>query len=339
MSKIRFQHTYHTIISLENILDAWKEFSRGKKSRKDVQEFERDLMTNIISLHCDLSAKTYRHSAYQAFKISDPKPRDIHKASVRDRLLHHAIHRNLMPFFEKTFISDSTSCQTGKGTHRALRRFKQFTDSVSRNDTKTVWVLKCDIKKFFANIDQTILLEILSEYIPDKDIVWLVSVIVGSFDSSALGVGLPLGNLTSQLLVNIYMNEFDQFMKHKMKATHYIRYADDFAVLSRDRAYLERILPLMQGFLWDRLRLTMHPNKISIETLASGVDFLGWVHFPHHRVLRTATKRRMFANPGIYAADEAVVNSYKGLLSHGNGYKLVRTIEDISANVPSAEIG
>lgn len=339
MSKIRFQHTYHTIISFENILDAWKEFSRGKKSRKDVQEFERDLMTNIISLHRDLSAKTYRHSAYQAFKISDPKPRDIHKASVRDRLLHHAIHRNLMPFFEKTFISDSTSCQTGKGTHRALRRFKKFTDSVSRNDTKTVWVLKCDIKKFFANIDQTILLEILSEYIPDKDIVWLVSVIVGSFDSSAPGVGLPLGNLTSQLLVNIYMNEFDQFMKHKMKATHYIRYADDFAILSRDRAYLERILPLMQGFLWDRLRLTMHPNKISIETLASGVDFLGWVHFPHHRVLRTATKRRMFANPGIYVADEAVVNSYKGLLSHGNGYKLVRTIEDISANVLLSEIG
>lgn len=326
MSKIRFQHTYHTIISLENILDAWKEFSRGKKSRKDVQEFERDLMTNIISLHRDLVAKTYRHSAYQAFKISDPKPRDIHKASVRDRLLHHAIHRNLMPFFERTFISDSTSCQKGKGTHRALQRFKHFTNSVSMNDTKTVWVLKCDIKKFFANIDQTILLEILAGYIPDRDIVWLISIIVGSFHSSAPGVGLPLGNFTSQLLVNIYMNEFDQFMKHKMKAVHYIRYADDFAVLSRDRAYLERILPLMQEFLWDRLRLTMHPNKISIETLASGVDFLGWMHFPHHRVLRTATKRRMFANPGIYAADEAVVNSYKGLLSHGNGWNLTKHI-------------
>jgi hypothetical protein len=207
------------------------------------------------------------------------------------------------------------------------------------NDTKTVWVLKCDIKKFFANIDQNILLEIFSEHVPDRDIVWLVSLIVASFNASVPGVGLPLGNLTSQLLVNIYMNEFDQFMKHKIKATHYIRYADDFTVLSRDRAYLERILPLMQGFLRDRLRLTMHPNKISIETLASGVDFLGWVHFPHHRVLRTATKRRMFANPGIYAADEAVVNSYLGLLSHGNGYKLVRTIEDISANMPPSEIG
>ena len=338
MARIQFIHTYDDIISLENLLDAWKEFSRGKKSRKDVQEFERNLMTNIISLHNDLATKTYAHSAYQAFKISDPKPRDIHKASVRDRLLHHAIHRNLSPFFERTFIADSTSCQTGKGTHRALRRFKKFIDTVSQNNTRTVWVLKCDIRKFFANIDQKILLEIISMYIPDQDIRWLISVIIKSFHSTAPDVGLPLGNLTSQLLVNIYMNEFDQFMKHRIKAKHYIRYADDFAVLSRDREYLERILPLMQDFLQTRLKLFMHPNKVSIETVASGVDFLGWVHFPHHRVLRTATKRRMFANPGIYAGDEAVVNSYKGLLLHGNGYKLASVIEAISAKVSLSEI-
>ncbi len=135
------------------------------------------------------------------------------------------------------------------------------------------------------------------------------------------------------------MNEFDHFMKRTLKVTHYIRYADDFAILHQDPSYLASLIPQISDFLETKLKLSLHPDKVFIKTLASGVDFLGWVHFPHHRVLRTATKRRMFANPGIYAADEAVVNSYRGLLSHGDGYKLVRTIEDISANVPSPEIG
>jgi RNA-directed DNA polymerase len=322
MSKIRFQHTYDYIISFENLLEAWKEFVRGKRSRKDVQEFERNLMVNIIALHNELAMKTYSHSAYQAFRISDPKPRDIHKASVCDRLLHHALHRVLSPFFIKTFISDSNSCQIGKGTHRALKRFEQFTRAVSQNNTRTTWVLKCDIRKFFANIDQTILLNIISKYIPDQDITWLLSVIVGSFDSGTKGVGLPLGNLTSQLLVNIYMNEFDQFVKHKLKARYYIRYADDFIVVSNDRPYLDIILPLMQDFLRDILKLSMHPNKISISTVTSGVDFLGWVHFPDHRVLRTTTKRRMFRRINVRQGREETVQSYLGLLRHGNSWKL-----------------
>ena len=327
MPKIIFQHTYNNIISLENLLEAWKEFVCGKRARKDVQEFERNLMANIILLHRELAAKIYTHSAYQAFRISDPKPRDIHKASVRDRLLHHALHRVLSPFFIKTFISDSNSCQIGKGTHRALKRFEQFTRAVSQNNTRTTWVLKCDIRKFFANIDQTILLNIISKYIPDQDITWLLSVIVGSFDSGTKGVGLPLGNLTSQLLVNIYMNEFDQFVKHKLKAKHYIRYADDFIVISLDRAYLNSILPLMHDFLGKKLKLSMHPNKISISTVASGVDFLGWVHFPDHRVLRAATKRRMFRGIEVQQGKEETVQSYIGLLSHGNGWKLQQEVQ------------
>lgn len=178
MSKILLNHNYNHIISLENLLEAWKEFARGKRSRKDVQEFERDLMTNIIVLHREIAAKTYSHSAYQYFKIADPKPRDIHKASVRDRLLHHALHRILSPFFAKTFITDSNSCQKGKGIHRALQRFRKFIGVVSENNTRTVWVLKCDIKKFFANIDHAILLDIAAKYISDQDILDLLSIIV-----------------------------------------------------------------------------------------------------------------------------------------------------------------
>jgi hypothetical protein len=168
-------------------------------------------------------------------------------------------------------------------------------------------------------------MDILSQYISDKDILGLMSKIVASFSSTADGVGLPLGNLTSQLLVNIYMNEFDQFMKHKVKAKYYIRYADDFVIMSRDREWLIGILPLITDFLSERLKLQLHPNKVSIRTVASGVDYLGWVHFPDHRVLRTATKRRMLKairnSPSGRPKPEALA-SYLGMLKHGNARKL-----------------
>jgi retron-type reverse transcriptase len=328
MSKIQFQYTYNDIISFDNLLLAWKEFVHGKKSRKDVQEFERNLMANIISLHNDLVAKTYSHLPYQAFKISDPKPRDIHKASVRDRLLHHALQRMLYTFFERIFISDSYSCQTGKGTHRALRRFDMFSRKISKNNTRTIWVLKCDIKKFFANIDHAILLGILQQYIPDQEIVRLITSIVNSFNSGTLGKGLPLGNLTSQLLVNIYMNEFDQFMKHGLRQKYYIRYADDFAIMHEDQGVLMEVLFKVHEFLDERLKLKLHPDKVSIKTVASGVDFLGWVHFQTHRVLRTVTKQRMFKKIIAKQGKEEVVQSYLGLLSHGNTHKLQKSIKE-----------
>ncbi len=325
MSKIQFQHTYNNIISLENLLEAWKEFVKRKRNRKDIQEFERNLMSNIISLHNNLSNMTYKHLVYEFFKIYDPKERDIHKASVRDRLLHHALHRKLYLFFDRTFISDSFSCRLDKGTHRAIDRFRRFFYKASQNNTKTVHVLKCDIKKFFASIDQDILMNILNKYIFDKDILKLVSKIVSSFHLSETGVGLPLGNLTSQLLVNIYMNEFDQFIKHKIKVKYYIRYADDFVILSKSKDWLESLIPKIQLFLSEKLKLRLHPNKVSIKTLSSGIDFLGWVHFPYHRVLRTSTKKRMLRNIENNPRP-ATIASYIGLLKHGNSYKLKKQI-------------
>ena len=320
--KIQFTHTYEYITSLENLLKAWREFADGKRSRKDVQEFELNLMSNIISIHNDLATKMYRHAPYHAFNISDPKPRNIHKAAVRDRLLHHALYRTLYPFFERTFITDSYSCRIGKGTHKAMNRFRIFAYQASQNHTKTVWVLKGDIRKFFASIDQTILTEIIREYIPDLDILWLISEIVGSFHSTKKDVGLPLGNLTSQLLVNVYMNKFDQFVKHKLKAKCYIRYADDFVVLSQEKNLLTDMLSQIEKFLQDELHLQLHPDKVSIQTVASGVDFLGWVYFPDHRVLRTTTKKRMFRRIQEKSGKEETVQSYLGLLSHGNAEKL-----------------
>lgn len=321
--KIQLLKIFEDIASVENLLLAWQEFLPGKRTKRDVQEFQLRLMDNILSLQEDLINGSYRHGDYWAFNISDPKPRNIHKASVRDRLLHHAIYRQIYPFFDRTFIADSFSCRVGKGTHKALDRFRSFDRTVSKNNTRTCWVLKCDIKKFFANIDHAVLVGILDEYIPDKKILRLLQGVISSFSSSKPTKGLPLGNLTSQLLVNIYMNKFDQFVKHHLRVKHYLRYADDFAILSTNREWLEIILYEMKLFLENRLKLQLHPDKVFVKTLASGVDFLGWIHFPDHRVLRAATKRRMMNRVATHSTSETIA-SYRGMLSHGNARKIER---------------
>lgn len=320
-------HSFEEIISTENLLKSWREFLKGKRKREDVQVFALNLMDNILNLHEDLSNHTYNHGPYQAFRINDPKPRQIHKSLVRDRLLHHAVYRILYPFFDGKFIFDSYSCRLGKGTHRAVNRFRSFAYKVSQNHVRTCWVLKCDVRKFFENINHDILLSILRRRISDRETMLLLENIIRSF-SSALGRGLPLGNLTSQLFVNIYMNEFDQVMKHRFKMKYYIRYADDFVILLHDKSVLEELLPKLGDFLKEWLFLELHPDKIFIKTFASGVDFLGWIHFPNHRVLRTTTKRRMIKRIQERKENKATLQSYRGLLSHGNAKKLQKFISE-----------
>lgn len=324
----RLCHIFKDIISVDNLLTAWREFLRGKRKRSDVAGFSLCLTDNIFALHGDLAEKTYRHGPYWAFKVNDPKPRDIHKAPVRDRLLHHAVYRILYPYFDRKFIFDSYSCRLGKGTHKAMNRFRAFAYKASRNHTRTLWVLKCDIRKFFASIDHEILFDILRRHIADEDTLWLLRQVIGSFSSMRPGVGLPLGNLTSQLLVNVYMNEFDQFVKRGLGMKCYVRYADDFVLMSEDRSCLVSVLPAIGTFLRERLKLDLHPDKVSIRTVASGIDFLGWVHFTDHRVIRTTTRRRILKRLAKHTAHETLA-SYAGLLGHGNAKRLTQEAEDI----------
>jgi hypothetical protein len=191
---------------------------------------------------------------------------------------------------------------------------------VSKNNTKTIWVLKCDIKKFFASIDHDILKNILTSYIFDRNILWLLNRVIDSFETIT-GRGLPLGNLTSQLFVNVYMNEFDQFAKHKLKEKYYVRYADDFVFLSGNKESLINIIKPIKDFLGEKLQLQIHPNKISLSTLASGIDYLGYVHFSHYRVLRTKTKNRM-----LRLVNNKNLPSYLGVLKHANSYKLQQEV-------------
>jgi hypothetical protein len=242
----------------------------------------------------------------------------------------------LYPHFDSLFIFDSYSCRIGKGTHRAVNRFRDFGRIVSKNSTRTCWVLKCDIRKFFASINHAILKSILARHIFDSDIIGLFSEIIDSFETDERpGVGLPLGNLTSQLLVNIYMNKFDHYVKRKLKVRYYIRYADDFVVFSENKTFLESLIPRMVEFLRTRLCLEFHPKKVSIKTLASGVDFLGWINFPKYRVLRTSTKHRMFRNLEKNL-DATTLTSYIGLLMHGNTHTLRQQIKTLAFRKNSA---
>ncbi len=310
------------------MLAAWREFLKNKRGRRDIERFSIHLTDNILALRRELFDKTYQHGPYRAFRINDPKPRDIHKATVRDRLLHHAIYRILYPYFDPKFIFDSYSCRYDKGVHRAINRFRDDALKVSRNHTRTVWVLKCDIRKFFANINHEILDNSLKKHIRSGYTILLLSKVVRSFHTKDRpGIGLPLGNLTSQLLVNIYMNEFDHFLKRELKVKYCVRYADDFVIMHEHKEYLENILPKISEFLEVRLKLSLHPDKVFIKTWASGIDFLGWVHFPYHRVPRTSTKHRMFKKLRRTRSD-ATMASYLGLLGHGDTHKLRENIKE-----------
>jgi len=316
-----FIHKYNNIITVENLLQTWNKFLRGKRRKKDVVFFQVNLSDNLLKLYWQLENKTYTHGPYSQFNIADPKQRIIHKASVKDRVLHHLIHKELYPYFEKRFIYDSYSCRKKKGTHRALNRFNYFARKVSKNHTRTCYILKCDIKKFFASIHHETLCKIIERHIEDTEIKWLIERVISSFYSTHSDIGLPLGNLTSQLFANVYMHEFDMYIKQELKVKYYIRYTDDFIILSDNKNYLQNLLPKIEDFLNNKLHLKLHENKIYIKTYASGVDFLGWVHFPYYRQIRTITKRKIIREFKGYLKLETI-NSYRGLLGHGNTYKI-----------------
>lgn len=251
-----------------------------------------------------------------------------------DRVLHHAIFRILYPIFDKSFIFDSYSCRNNKGTHAAVNRLNNFTRKVSKNYAKTCFILKCDIKKYFDSISQDTLMALIEEKIKDESAIWLINIIVKSFPK-----GLPLGNITSQLFANIYLNELDKFIKYKLGIKYYIRYTDDFVIVAGTRPYLENLINPISSFLSDELALKLHPKKVIIRKLRQGIDFLGYIVLPHYRLLRTKTKNRiirklekrvleyknkMISNQTLKQSFQ----SYLGVLSHADTYKFGQELKN-----------
>ena len=338
-----YRDIFNDIVSLENLFLAWDSFKSGKQKRKDVQLFEWQLEDNIFKLHRDLKYYKYEHGDYTSFYIQDPKQRHIHKASVRDRVLHHAIFTILNPIFESTFISNSFSCRVDKGTHKGINVLDKMIRQVSSNSFKQCFVLKCDVKKFFDTIDHRILLKIISMRVKDEDAIWILEQIIGSLSSESTTIfkkkGLPIGNLTSQLFANIYLNELDQFIKHELRIKNYIRYTDDFVIVSDNELYLKNLINSIRSFLSDELGLELHPKKTNISKSHRGVDFLGYIVLPHYRLLRTKTKQRIFRklkervrdyNNGTITKQtlNQSFQSYLGVMSHTNAYNLEQELKN-----------
>lgn len=305
--------------------------------RLDVQEFERHTERNIFKLHGALRQKRYRHSPYESFFIHDPKLRHIRKASVPDRVVHQAVTTVLTRIFEPKFIHHAYSSRLGKGTHRAVKALRAMAWKVSKNLTGPCWALKCDIRKFYDSVDHQILIGLIEKSLDDNDVLRLIWEIIKSFHEKTPGKGVPIGNLTSQVFANIYLNELDQFVKQGLKVKCYLRYADDLLFLSDDKHGLEEILWKIKEFLLEKLKLELHPQKIIFRPLKYGIDFLGYVTLPHHRMLRTTTKRRMMRNlsrkrklylNGMLSGDSfnQSLQSYLGILSHADAYHQQETL-------------
>lgn len=327
-----YKNIFERIISPENLFSAWDSFKSDKRSKPDVLRFEWNLERNIFQLHRDLKNKTYKHSPYEGFYIKDPKQRHIHKATVRDRILHHAVFSVVNPIFEPTFIPTSFSCWVGYGTHKGVEILEKIMREASRNNTRSCFVLKCDIRKFFDSVNHEILLSIIKKRIKDVDVAWLLESIVRSYES-APSRGIPIGNLTSQLFANVYMNELDQFVKHRLKVKHYVRYTDDFTLVSENPEELKKLLSPISEFLENELALKLHSNKSILRSVCQGVDFLGYVIFPEYRLIRSKTKHRMFKKLEKRMEEyktgditklnfEQSLQSYLGVLSHANTYRI-----------------
>ena len=339
---------FRDVISVANLFSAWEEFCCGKRSGKDVAAFELRLEENIFRLHESLASGTWKPDSYTVSVIQDPKKRTIHAASVRDRVLYQAVYRSLYPIFDPEFVHDVYSSRDFKGTHAGVKRLKVFARKISRNYTRPAFALKCDVRRFFDSVGHQILFSLISKKISDKKLLDFIYAIIDSFHHTS-GKGLPLGNVTSQLFANIYMDEFDQFAKHRLKAKYYIRYCDDFVILDDSREVLERLIQPISVFLRDKLALEIHPRKLEIRKLHQGVDFLGYVSLPHYKVLRTRTKKRMLRKieeakilfkAGTISKDKLrnIVASYLGMLSHCESWSVRNQIHAMLSGIMSAKL-
>ncbi|MFH1455975.1 MAG: reverse transcriptase domain-containing protein [archaeon] len=277
------ENLYEQLCSKENLKLAFQKARKGKTSKPYIKEFEENLKQNLLQLRTELLLNAYRPKPHTTFILRDPKTRKISRSNFRDRVVHHALCNIIEPIFDKTFIFDSYANRKGKGSLKAIKRLEVFNRKISKNFNNKTYILKADIKQYFDNVDHKILLSIIKKKIKDKRVLFLIKIILSNYYTNCLYQGMPLGNLTSQFFANIYLNELDQFVKHKLKAKYYIRYVDDFIILDSSYNNLTKYKKEIDKFLQNSLRIQLHPEKSKIINLNRGVNFLGFKVFNFHK--------------------------------------------------------
>jgi len=332
-----YKNLYSQIYDRDNLVFALLKARKGKTKKDYILEFEANLINNLLKLQKELKDKIYKPKPLVTFILRDPKTRVISKSDFRDRIVHHALVRIIEPIFDKTFIYDSCANRIGKGNLFALKRFELFKRKVTKNNNKIAFCLKSDIKHYFQEVNHSILISIISRKIEDKKIIGLIKKILSNTCSGGeTGIylkGMPLGNLTSQFFANVYLNELDYFIKHRLKAKHYIRYVDDFVILHNSKEQLVIWKQEIDRFLREKLKLELHPQKSKIIPLPRGVDFVGFRNFYYHRLLRKRNLRKMLFKIKQFKdrelSKEKLLESFQGWNAYAkwaDSYKLRRNV-------------
>jgi len=351
----------------QNLLKAYYMARRGKREKFSVCDYDFHLENNIIKQKYILQRRRYTPRPYTRFLVFDPKTRLVSAPAFEDRVLHHSIIAQIEPLFDKQFIYDSYACRKNKGTHLGAKRVKKFLMAARciHGKDKDLYILQCDIQKYFQSIDWEILLKIISKTINCPKTMDLIRTIIYTHETVGRCIkknqteeqlslfdsveqipmpvsvenrkGLPIGNLTSQLFANVYLNELDHFVKEVLRERWYARYMDDFLIIHPDRKHLCKVREQIRAFLTDNLALSLHPRKVSIKNVKTGVPFVGYRIFYDHKLVRGSTLLRMqkkyrsriksFKNGDLSEKDLKSVNaSLNGHLKHANAYNLRKTM-------------
>lgn len=342
------KNIFDKIYDFENLYLAWESARKGKRYREEVMRFSDDLESNLIQIQNDLIYGTYKVGKYRPFYIFEPKKRLIMALPFRDRVVQWAIYRQLFPIFNKQFIDDSYACRPGKGTQRAVARLQYWLRQIDRKLHKWYY-LKLDVAKYFYRVDHAILEKILRRKIKDEQLVELLVSIINSEETKfglPLGidpqlcrpenrlanVGMPIGNLTSQMFANLYLNELDMFAKHNLGLHYYIRYMDDIIILHPDKKFLQTVKTEIENFLFEELHLNLN-KKTAVRPCNMGIEFVGYRVWATHRKLKRGTarkikrsvkgiKKKWVSGKMTQEAFDRRIASYKGLLKYCNSYGL-----------------
>lgn len=318
------------------LMEAHERASKNKRSKREVLRFEIDLESNMTNLYRKLQNHTYHLGKYREFTIYEPKERVIKSLPYLDRIVHQwYVEEFIKPFFVPRFIKDSYACIEDKGSHLAVENMQKYMRIMKRN-CGTYYILKCDIRKYFYNIDRDILFSIVKKRMEDPELIDFTRLLI--YEGSNEKIGIPIGNYTSQYFANIYLNELDHYVKEVLRVRFYCRYMDDFILLVPTKQEAKELKEKIEKFVRERLHLELN-QKTNYYPNAMGVNFCGYRIFETHRLLRTSSKKRIKRQvkrwnkayqSGTYdlAHIEASWNSWLGHSCHANTFMLQNKIYD-----------
>lgn len=328
----RYGNLYHKIYVLENLYKAYTVCLRGKRLKRGILPFTYNLSAELLRLQRELKTETYKVGTYYSFYVFEPKKRLVQALPFRDRIVQQALCQVITPIFEKTFIRDTFACIKDRGTHAGSNRLQHFIRNAQSRWGKA-YCLQCDIASYFPSIDHNILLNLFAKKIKCQPTMWLIKLIT---NSNQQAIGIPIGNLLSQLSANLYLSLLDHHIKEAWGIRYYLRYMDDFCLIHTSKKYLGCLKSEIEKFLNKHLAIYLN-RKTSIFPIRQGVDFLGYRTWITHKLIRKRSikkmRRKLKAMSFKYAAGKislstikASLMSWLGHCKHADSYRLRQKI-------------